>query len=123
MMDAIIEFFNYVLAFFSNVGLFFTTIWAWLQSGIYDFFTEWFSAFMIWSTIGMIQFQMWAVTFAWDVAQHVLDQLNISSALSAAWSQLDNQVLNALTFFNVPDAINVLLSARVTRFVLNFMHL
>lgn len=122
-MDAIIEFFNYVLAFFSNVGLFFTTIWAWLQSGLYDFFTEWFSAFMIWSTIGMIQFQMWAVTFAWDVAQHVLDQLNISSALAAAWSQLDNQVLNALTFFNVPDAINVLLSARVTRFVLNFMHL
>jgi len=122
-MDAIIEFFNYVLAFFSNVGMFFTTIWAWLQSGLYDFFTEWFSAFMIWSMVGMIRFQIWAVGFAWDVAQHVLDQLNISSALAAAWSQLDNQVLNALTFFNVPDAINVLLSARVTRFVLNFMHL
>jgi len=122
-MDVIIEFFNYVLAFFSNVGLFFTTIWAWLQSGIYDFFTEWFSAFMIWSMVGMIRFQIWAVGFAWDVAQQVLDQLNISSALAAAWSQLDNQVLNALTFFNVPDAINVLLSARVTRFVLNFMHL
>lgn len=122
-MDAIIEFFNYVLAFFGNVGNFFTDVMAWLQSGLYDFFTEWFSAFMIWSTVGTIRFQIWAVGFAWDVAQQVLDQLNISSALSAAWAQLDSQVLNALTFFNVPDAINVLLSARVTRFVLNFMHL
>lgn len=123
MLDTIIQFFNSVIVFFTDIGDFFTKIWDFIQTGIYDFFVEWFAEFVIWSTVSMLKFKLMAMAFAWDVAQEVLTQLNISSALSLAWSQIDSGVLNALTFFNIPDAINIILSARVTRFVLNFMGL
>lgn len=122
-MDTLIQFFTDVINFFNDVGSFFSDIWDYIQNGLYDFFTEWFAAFVIWSTVAEVKFKLFAIQFAWDVAQNILAQLNISSALAAAWSSIDSDLLNALTFFNIPDAINVILSARVTRFVLNFMGL
>lgn len=122
-MDSIITFFNSALHFFTDVADFFNAILDFFKSGIYDFFTEWFASFVIWSTVAMMKAKLAAISFAWDVAQEVLSQLGISTYLSAAWAQLDSDVLNALTFFHVPDAVNIILSAKTTRFVLNFMGL
>ncbi|MFZ4504421.1 MAG: DUF2523 family protein [Methylovulum sp.] len=130
MIDVIIEFFNSVIAFFGDIGQFFESLAdyldqfiLWFTNGIYEFFSQWFAAFVLWSTLTMIKFQLFMVGFAWDIAQQILVELNISAALSSAWSMLDSNILDALTFFNVPDAINVLMSARVTRYVLTFLHL
>ena len=123
MMDTLIQFFNNVLTFFTDVADFFNSILDYIKNGLYDFFKEWFAAFVIWSTVAMIKAKLYALTFAWDVAQEVLSQLGISAFLSAAWGQIDSGILSAITFFRIPDAINVILSAKVTRFVLNFMGL
>lgn len=123
MVDALIQIFNAILLFFTDIGEFFQRIWDFFQTGIYDLITEWFAAFLVWSTVHALQFKLMMLVFAWDVAQQVLDQLNIGAALQAAWGQLDNTLLNVLTFFNIPDAINVIVSARMTRFVLNFIGL
>ncbi len=121
MADILIQIFNSILLFFTDIGQFFERIWDFFQQGIYDLITEWFAAFVIWSTVQMIQFKILMVGFAWDVAQQVLTELNISSFLSSAWGQLNGSVLSAMTFFNIPDAINILISAKTTRFVLNFI--
>lgn len=123
MMDSLMQFFNTVLHFFTDVADFFNAILDFFKSGIYDFFKEWFATFVIWSTVAMIKAKLVAISFAWDVAKEVLTQLGISAYLAAAWAQLDSGVLNALTFFRIPDAVDIILSARVTRFVLNFMGL
>lgn len=122
-MDSIITFFNSALHFFTDIADFFNSILDFFKSGIYDFFKEWFASFVIWSTVAMIKAKVIVISFAWDVAQEVLTQLGISTYLSAAWAQLDNDLLNALTFFRIPEAVNIILSARTTRFVLNFMGL
>lgn len=108
-MDAIIEYLQSMLEF--------------RDSGIYQFLTEVFGEFVIWVTVGAIKFKTFLVVFAWDVAQEILTSLNISSALQAAWGALDSNLLLMISYLHIPDAINVLISARVTRFVLDFIGL
>ena len=123
MADLLLAFFNIVTSFFNDIAAFATDVWEFLINGLYDFFTEWYAAFVIWATVSEIKAKLWAIGFSWDVAEQVINQLNISATLSAAWSSVDVRVLNALTFFHVPEAINILLTARITRFVLRFMGL
>jgi hypothetical protein len=123
MADALIDFFNIILRFFSDIAGFINDLWLFLQNGLYQFFTEWFAAFVIWSTVAMLKAKLQLISFSWDVAQSVLVQLDISSFLSSAWSQMDSDVLNAITFFNIPDAINIILSASMTRYVMRFIGL
>lgn len=108
-MDSIIEYLQSMLEF--------------RDSGIYQFLTEVFGEFVIWLTVGAIKFKTFMVVFAWDVAQEILNSLNISSALQAAWGALDSKLLMMVTYLKIPDAINVLISARVTRYVLDIIGL
>jgi hypothetical protein len=111
------------LIFFGSFHDFFLDIWDFITVGIYDFFVDWFGAFFLWMTVEAIRFKVWSLGFAWDVAQSVMVQLDVSSVLAAAWAKLDSKLLNFLTFLNIPDAINLIFSARITRMVLNFMGL
>lgn len=123
MADAIIDFFNTILRFFSDIAGFINDLWLFIQTGLYQFFTEWFAAFVIWSTVAMLKAKLQLISFSWDVAQSVLVQLDISSFLASAWSQMDSEILNVITFFHVPDAINIILSASMTRYVMRFIGL
>jgi len=94
---------------------------------------QWISDFFgdgevnLWQQIEAHLFIWWlkikiaAVQHAWGVAQAVIQQLGISSAVQSAWASIDSTVMGYLTFFKVPDAVNVLISARVTRLVLTFL--
>lgn len=90
-------------------------------TGIYQFFTKWFAEFIKWSVVGWYKFKLQALTFAWDVAQEILTSLNISSALSSAFSHLDSRVLAIISFLRIPEAVNIIMSAYTTRLVLSFM--
>jgi hypothetical protein len=62
-----------------------------------------------------------AITFSWDVASEILSSLNLSSILQSAFSQLDFNVVSVISFFRIPEAINLILSAHVTRQVMTFI--
>jgi len=109
-----IEFFNKVITFFSQVSEF-------IYNGIYEFSTKAFAEFIIQSTIAYIEFKLFMIRFAWDTAKQIMAQLNISAVLNSAYSSLDGNVLGILTVLHVPDGINLILSAMVTKFVLRFM--
>jgi hypothetical protein len=78
---------------------------------------EWIKA----SLIQTIEFKIWALGFSWDVAKDLLISLNISPLIASAWSSLDSKLLQFLTFFRIPDGINLLLTAWATRFVYRFI--
>lgn len=122
-MDFLVPFFNFVLQFFDYINQSVAEFTEFLRNGIYGFVTSGISYLMIVATVGVIKFKIFMIGFAWDVAQSVIQQLNISSALNAAWGSLDSSLAAFVSLLNVPEAINVILSARVTRFVLNFMGL
>lgn len=93
------------------------------SSGIYQFFTKWFAEFIKWSVVGWYKFKLQSLVFAWDVAQDLLSSLNLSNALNSAFSSIDNRVVSIISFFRIPEAINIILSAYTTRLVLSFMGL
>jgi len=108
------EFFDKVIEFFNNITDF-------VFNGIYQFAVEVFAQYVIWSTIATIEFKLWMIGFAWDVAQSILSQLNVFNELNAAFASLDSEVLSIISFFAIPQALSIILSAATTKFVLRFM--
>ena len=109
------------MEFINKVIDFFNIIIDWFNEGIYQFFVDLFAQYVIWSTIATIEFKLWFVGFAWDVAQSILSQLQVFNELNAAFGSLDSDVLSVLNFFSIPHAISILLSAATTKFVLRFV--
>lgn len=101
-------------ALFDWITAFFTT-------GIYDLITAAFASLIEWLLLAKLQFMLWIIKFAWGVAQTLIMSLGVSAALQSAWGSLDSQVLAALMFFRVPDAINLILGGFGTRFVMRFL--
>jgi hypothetical protein len=93
----------------------------WVNGGI----TQWFQGAIGWVftklLIWWIETKIWSMQFAWGVAQAVLTSTNISQTIRDAWGLLPGSVLSALTLFRVPEAVNILLSAVIARFTLNWM--
>lgn len=109
------------MSLYSEAVLFFNDVSEFQNSGIYTFCTELFAQFVIYVTVAIIEFKIYAITFAWDVAKEVITQLNLSNSLTSAWSLIDSKTLQILSFFNIPDAINIIVSAKITKFVLRFL--
>jgi hypothetical protein len=91
------------------------------SSGIYQFFTHWFAEFLKWWVVGWYKAKLQAITFSWDVAHEILSSLNLSTVVESAFSQLDSKVVSIISFFRIPEAINMILSAYVTRQVMTFI--
>lgn len=112
------DFFNWVATQFGIFSDYLTYLVFWLSEGIYDFIVSAFA----WLIIKVEQFKWWwlkeSLIFAWDIGSQILKDLDISSKLNSAWSSLDSDTLKWLSFFRVPECINVLLNAGATRFVM-----
>ena len=91
----------------------------WLNNGSYNFFEEAIAYLIIQLTKLKIQMLSWVIPFFWNVARAVLDQLNISGELQQAWSSLDSNALAWLTYLKIPEALNTIISAFTTRFVMS----
>lgn len=100
---------------------FLESIATFFQVGIYDFVEQAFKYFAVTLTIWWIEGQIWGLTFAWEVAQTVLSALNVSQQIAAAFNGLPGNVSQAAQFFRVPEAINLLLTAGVTRLVMSLI--
>ncbi len=93
-----------------------TNIWVWLNQTIYDFVTEVVAFLVEWVVVFTLTAKLWAVKFSWDVASNILENLNLSSHINAAFSQLDGSVISYITFFRMPEVITILFQALVTKF-------
>lgn len=106
-MDTIIDGFQWLIEFFNT--------------GIYDFVKQSMEEFVAWIVIGKIQFQIWTIEFMWSVAKVILVNVGISQMLESAWSGLDSVILGYLNFFRLPDALNIIFQAYVTKVSLRVM--
>jgi len=90
----------------------------WFFSGIYDFVVQMYSYVII----RVEAFKWWwareSLIFAWDVGRQILVDLNISSKLNNALSELDAETIAWLSVFRVFEAINIILNAIATRFAM-----
>lgn len=102
-----IDFFKYVADFIS--------------SGIYDLLTQ-FTAYVIAQlSIAMITFKISAMTFFWDVAAQMLDDFHIGNYISALFGYLPPDFKPVVDFFGIPAAMQTIINAFATRYILNFV--
>lgn len=93
----------------------------WIQVGIYEFFEAAAKYGITTLLIWWIKAQIWGITFAWEIGQSILGAFNVSAQIATAFSVLSAEASAGINFFRVPEAINILLSAGATRFVLNMV--
>ena len=86
-----------------------------------DDFPGFFAHIYAWLVIWWIELKIVALQYTWQIAQVVLIQLDISGPLNAAWASLDSELLGYITYFRLPEAFNIIINARITRFILNMM--
>lgn len=100
---------------------FFDYINEWLNSGIYTFFTDATAYLVEYFVLAYLKLLTVAIPFAWGVAKTILQDLNISQLIDAAYAELPSLSRQVMTILRVPECINIALSAYVTKFVLRFI--
>jgi len=93
----------------------------WFNETIYQFFVSAFAYLVEQMTLASIKFTIWSSQFAWDIAKTIINDLGVTDALNTAWSSLDGDIISILSFFQIPDVVNILLTAFVTSYTLKFI--
>jgi len=112
---------NYLSGIFNSLFAFFNALWSYLTDNIYDFVVWIFRGFVEYSTLESLKFALVAVNFSWDVAKAILQDLQFAALLTNAFTALPGEVQGLLNICRVPDAISLLVTAMVTKYVLRFI--
>lgn len=76
---------------------------------------------ILWLTITYFEIKLTVIEFSYSIASSFLDAVNISQLISQYWSSLDSSILGALSYLRIPEALNIILSALATRFVMDLL--
>ncbi len=110
MLESMLSALEWIAGFFSG------------ESGT---FREWtvdaISYFIQAGTVAAIQAQMWLMGLAWDIAKDILDDLNFMGQVTMALSNLPPMAQGIIYFFKIPDFLNTIATAGVTKYVMRFM--
>lgn len=93
----------------------------WLNSGIYGFIEEAFKELAAWYVVMKIKAMIFMLHFSWTVASTIMENLSLGAYINQAFSSLDSRFMAYLTFFRVPESLNLLLQAVITRFTLSIL--
>ncbi|MEQ5835472.1 DUF2523 family protein [Marinobacter sp. NFXS9] len=102
-MEFIADFFDAIWAFFGSI-----------PAMIDDFMVKAGAWFVIAATKAKIAF----IGYSWAVAQEILNQLNLSNTIESYWQRLDGTFLGVVTYLKIPEALNMIINARLTRYVM-----
>ncbi|MBV7564160.1 DUF2523 family protein [Pseudomonas sp. sia0905] len=113
--------FDWIAGFLDQIILFFQWIWDFFTQGIYEFVKDGMVILTKAAMYSFLQMQLIALEIAYEAAQGVISDLGIASAVRERYGQLPGELTSALSFFGVPQALNILFSALSTRFMLRFV--
>lgn len=123
-MDFLQEIYNLLAA----IPGFFTAIWDFVVSfveflnvGIVDFFISLGQYIMDSLECLFLKIALLMLNFLWAIVRVLLVDLNISGRLGASIGLFNSDVGAMLLFFRIPEALNMILAAFVTKFVLRLI--
>ena len=100
---------------------FFDTIYEFISSGIYDLLKGSIAWLIEKALIAYYTSATWSLQFAWDIAETILTDLNISATIITYFDALPQNTKQIMAFFKIPEFINLVVSAFTTRLVLRFV--
>lgn len=112
---------DWIAGFLDNILSFFQWIWTFLSSGIYQFVKEVLVLLTKVALYSWLSVQIMALDVAYAAAQSILSDIGVSEAIRAKWAGLPAEIASTLSFFGIPQAMNIIFSALSTRFVLKFV--
>ena len=104
-MESIIEYMNTHISF--------------LDSGIYEMADSLFERAAAWILVFYLKLKLAGITMSFNVATFFLDSINMTHLVQNSINSLPSQVVSVLTFFKIPVAINTIISAYTTRFIMD----
>ncbi len=106
---------------FKKIGEFINDIYEWIAS-IPDMIDQLFERFIVWGITAYFEAKRDTLEFAYyNIAQPVISNLNISNDLSSALASIDPEISATIAYVGLYEALNIILSSFVTRFVLRFI--
>lgn len=103
------------------IGNFFTDIWNFLLADLPSFFNRAMQWFFLELSLFMINAEIESIKFAWSIAKSVMEGFQISSKITAASSALPPDVQAAVVDMRLFDAVNIIIQAYISRYVLRFL--
>ncbi|WP_462154552.1 DUF2523 family protein [Pseudoalteromonas piscicida] len=100
---------------------FVTDIWSLWDTDIPEFITRFFAWFVEYYTLLKLKIELETIKFAWEVSKNIIDNFQIGSRIAAAASALPQDMQAALVDMRAFDAVNVVINALVTRYVMRFV--
>lgn len=107
-METMIEFFNYLIEQMRSIPDASDTFW---------------ERIVMWLIITYFELKIMVIEFSYGIAKTFIEGVGLSDAITSAWSGIDSQMLAVFTYLRIPEGINMLLSAFVTRFVMGILPL
>ena len=98
-----------------------TEITAWFSNGLYESADSIFQRIAAWVIVWMLEAKLFMLSLGLEIAELFIDALGISEVLNSAFASLDSKVANFVTYLKIPEAINILISAYTTRFVMGLI--
>lgn len=105
-MEFIADFFNWIALMHDQ-----------LQDVVADLFTK----LSAWFVIAVTHAKIEGAKFAWGVAQEIMNSLNLSGTIDQYWGMIDSKIMGTITYLKIPDALNLILNAHLTRYVLSML--
>jgi len=112
---------SFIADWFNSVNGFIDYVWNFLSSGIYDFFKALLVILTKAALYSYLQFQIFMLEVAYEVAQEIMQEVGITQVIQQAWGAIPADVYSTLLFFNVPQGINLILAAIPTRIAFGFI--
>ncbi|WP_462174333.1 DUF2523 family protein [Pseudoalteromonas xiamenensis] len=99
---------------------FLTDFWEMFDSDIPDMITRFFAWLIEYATLIKLKIEFETVKFSWQVAREIIENFQVGSRIASAASSLPKDVQAALVDMRAFDALNVVIQALTTRYVMRF---
>ncbi|SDF75231.1 DUF2523 family protein [Phytopseudomonas seleniipraecipitans] len=113
--------FEWLGGFLDQIIQFFQWVWDFLSVGIYAFVKDAMVLLTKAAMYSWIQIQLIALEVAYEAAQGVMADIGVAEAVRQRYGDLPGDVASTLSFFGIPQALNIIFSALSTRFALKFV--
>lgn len=112
---------EFISQFFVHVSAFFQDTWNWMYLGIYDFAVE----FMVYATKAAMftwfKIQLFAIDVAFEVVSDLFRDFGVTDKVQQAWMLVPEQMRSTLSFFGIPQALTIIVSAIPAKFAMKFI--
>jgi hypothetical protein len=76
---------------------------------------------IIWLTIAYIEIKTSIIQFIFPIATSLITSMGLSDIVLSSWSAISPSTAGVLAYLYIPEGINTILSAFVTRFIMDMM--